>query len=76
MPVEALSQEQIDEGRKLLGQAQKEQAVSRLNPFKSKGKKLEALAGIVQAYYNAIPTKLPAKIDPRRGDRAVLRAVR
>lgn len=60
--VEALSQAQINEGRRLLAEAQKQHAAYRLNPFK-RDRNLQALAATVQAYYNAIPTRLPARVD-------------
>jgi poly [ADP-ribose] polymerase len=60
--VEALSQAQIAEGRKLLAQAQQQYTHFRLNPFR-RGPNLDALASTVQAYYNAIPTRLPARVN-------------
>lgn len=62
VPVEALGQEQIDEGRRLLALAQKQHGNLRISPFK-RVQKGEQLAATVQAYYNAIPTRLPARID-------------
>lgn len=60
--VEALSQAQIAEGRKLLADAQQQYNHYRLNPFR-RGPNLDALAATVQSYYNAIPTKLPARVN-------------
>lgn len=58
--VDALSQEQIERGRKLLMLAQKQyadwqQSVSQAHAT--------LLANTVQNYYNAIPTQLPSRID-------------
>ena len=62
VPVEALSQAQVEEGRRLLAQAQRLHALHPFNPF-GRDKNLEALVANVQAYYNSIPTILPARID-------------
>jgi poly [ADP-ribose] polymerase 2/3/4 len=59
--VDALSQEQITEGRSLLAKAQKYYDAYRRNATRDN---LAPLAETVQAYYNTIPTKLPAKVDP------------
>ncbi|HKP53698.1 MAG TPA: WGR domain-containing protein [Chloroflexia bacterium] len=61
--IEALSQAQIAEGRRLLRDAQGEYSSYRSAPLE-RSKKL--LAATVQAYYNAIPTKLPARLDPEQ----------
>ncbi|HUP26801.1 MAG TPA: WGR domain-containing protein [Chloroflexia bacterium] len=60
--VEALSQAQIAAGRKLLADAHRQHAAYRINPFRRE-QNFAALAATVQAYYNAIPTKLPARVD-------------
>jgi predicted DNA-binding WGR domain protein len=60
--VEALSQAQISEGRRLLAEAQRMHASYHLNPFR-RDHKMQELAATIQAYYNAIPTKLPARVD-------------
>jgi predicted DNA-binding WGR domain protein len=62
VPVEALGQAQVDEGRRLLALAQELDARYRRNPLRPK-RTLAALTEAVEAYYNAIPTKLPAKMD-------------
>jgi predicted DNA-binding WGR domain protein len=61
--VDALGQDQINEGRRLLSEAQTQYNTLRLNPFK-RDQNMKVLAGTVQGYYNAIPTKLPARMDP------------
>jgi poly [ADP-ribose] polymerase len=58
--VEALSQAQIDEGRRLLSEAQRQQDEWQRT---QNAHALQALAQTVQAYYNAIPTKLPHRLD-------------
>jgi predicted DNA-binding WGR domain protein len=59
--VDALSQAQINTGRKLLAEAQRLHTSHRINLFGRD--KTKELAATVQAYYNAIPTKLPARVD-------------
>jgi poly [ADP-ribose] polymerase len=56
--VETLSQAQIEEGRRLLAEAQERFAgyTRRTTPGN-----LDTLAATVQGYYNTIPTKLPAR---------------
>jgi poly [ADP-ribose] polymerase len=61
--VDALGQDQINEGRRLLGETQTQYNTLRLNPFK-RDQNMKVLADTVQSYYNAIPTKLPARMDP------------
>jgi poly [ADP-ribose] polymerase len=63
--VDALGQDQINEGRRLLAQAQTQHNAYSLNPFK-RDQNMKTLSETVQAYYNAIPTKLPARMDPER----------
>lgn len=58
--VDALSQEQIERGRKLLLVAQSQYAAWQQAPSQAT---LHLLAGTVQGYYNAIPTQLPGRID-------------
>ena len=60
--VEALSQAQIAEGRRLLIEAQKQHTAYQGSLFR-RDHKLAALASTVQSYYNVIPTKLPARVD-------------
>jgi poly [ADP-ribose] polymerase len=62
VPVDALSQAQVDEGRRLLAEAQNLFLRYRLNPFRREQNHASLLATI-QAYYNSIPTRLPARID-------------
>src|SRR5262245_43992187 len=58
--VDALSQDQIERGRKLLALAQSQHAAwSRAQSQAA----FHLLAGTVQSYYNAVPTKLPSRID-------------
>ncbi|MDQ2805770.1 MAG: WGR domain-containing protein [Chloroflexota bacterium] len=59
--VDALSQDQIQRGRQLLDQAQRQYAAwERRQP----GGALAGLAETVQGFYNTIPTQLPHRIDP------------
>jgi poly [ADP-ribose] polymerase len=58
--VDALSQEQIDHGRKLLLLAQKQYADWQQQQAQAQA---QLLANTVQNYYNAIPTKLPRRIE-------------
>lgn len=58
--VGGLSQAQIDEGRKLLAQAQSQYIEYGRD---ATAQNMALLAHTVQAYYNAIPTKLPARVD-------------
>jgi len=58
--VEALSQAQIAEGRRLLSQAQQEYAAYQSG---QSARQKESLTATVQAYYNVVPTKLPARFD-------------
>src|SRR3954454_14045956 len=60
--VEALSQAQMAEGRRLLSEAHKQFSRYQVNPLR-KAANLKAFAETVQAYYNTIPTKLPARLD-------------
>jgi poly [ADP-ribose] polymerase len=62
VPVDALSQAQVDEGRRLLAEAQSLFLRYRLNPFRRE-QNHAALSVTIQAYYNSIPTRLPARID-------------
>ena len=62
VPVDALSQAQVDEGRRLLAEAQNLFLRYRLNPFRRE-QNHTALSATIQAYYNSIPTRLPAHID-------------
>ncbi len=62
VPVDALSQAQVDEGRRLLAEAQNLFLRYRLNPFRRE-QNHAALSATIQAYYNSIPTRLPARID-------------
>jgi poly [ADP-ribose] polymerase len=62
VPVEALSQSQVTEGRRLLALAQELNSRYRRNPLRPK-RILAALTEAVEAYYNAIPTKLPARMN-------------
>ncbi|HST03672.1 MAG TPA: WGR domain-containing protein [Chloroflexia bacterium] len=62
VPVDALSQAQVAEGRRLLAQAQNQLLHYRINPFRRE-QNLESLSATIQAYYNSIPTRLPARID-------------
>jgi poly [ADP-ribose] polymerase 2/3/4 len=59
--VEALGQAQIAEGRKLLAEAQKQYTSYQGSHF-MRDRKWASLASTVEAYYNAIPTKLPARV--------------
>jgi poly [ADP-ribose] polymerase len=61
VPVGALSQSQVDEGRRLLALAQDLDSGYRRNPLRPQWM-LGALTETVEAYYNAIPTKLPARM--------------
>lgn len=58
--VDALSDEQIDRGRKLLALAQGQHS-SWTQSSAQAG--FELLAGTVQRFYNTIPTQLPSRID-------------
>lgn len=58
--VDALSEEQIEHGRKLLALAQVQFATWENAQTAAHG---VLLAGTVQHFYNAIPTKLPSRID-------------
>ncbi len=60
--VEALSQAQIAEGRRLLAEAQKQHTAYQSSRF-LRDRRLASLASTVQSYYNAIPTKLPARVN-------------
>lgn len=58
--VDALSQDQIERGRRLLLLAQHQHATWEQTPSQAAG---ELLAATVQNFYNAIPTQLPSRID-------------
>ncbi len=58
--VDALSQDQIDRGRKLLMLAQSQHSAWLQSPAQAA---FHLLAGTVQSYYNVIPTQLPSRID-------------
>lgn len=60
--VDALSQDQIRRGRQLLDQAQTQYAAWER---RRTGGGFAAVATTVQAFYNAIPTQLPHRIDPQ-----------
>jgi poly [ADP-ribose] polymerase 2/3/4 len=57
--VDALSQEQIERGRKLLMLAQRQYEIWQQAPSQTTS---SALAATVQSYYNTIPTQLPSRI--------------
>lgn len=61
--LDALSQDQIDHGRKLLMLAQAQHAAWRQSQSQST---FHLLAGTVQHFYNSIPTRLPSRIDRER----------
>jgi poly [ADP-ribose] polymerase 2/3/4 len=58
--VDALGQEQIERGRRLLDLAQRQHADWRMSQSQAT---FALLAGTVQSYYNAVPTQLPGRID-------------
>jgi len=61
--VDALSEDQIARGRKLLHLAQSQHAAWQQSRSPAA---FHLLAGSVQSYYNAIPTRLPSRIDPEQ----------
>jgi poly [ADP-ribose] polymerase 2/3/4 len=58
--VDALGEEQIARGRRLLDVAQRQHAEWRVSQSQAA---FALLSGTVQSYYNAIPTRLPGRIE-------------